>query len=235
VTGGLVGDGARFKRTLVGLNDAPKEGNIVGIGFYGKSIRIGYGSFGGWDAFGPERLITKSHENILFELDGKPALKLYKEYLGSQATGLPGTGLLFPLNLTLKAGKGEVDVVRTILSVDEKQQSMTFAGNMPQGSYTRLMKANFDRLIDGAGKAADISRQKLPRRDPDLAILISCIGRKLVLKDRIEEEVEAVRDVLGYKTCLTGFYSYGEISPIMPVESKCSLHNQTMTITAFWE
>lgn len=234
ITGGLVGDGARFKQTLAGLNKVPEEGKIIIIGFYGKNIKIGYGSLGGWDPFGPNRLITKSKDNVLYELDEKPALKLYKEYLGSLAKGLPGTGLLFPLNLHLKTDKEEVEVVRTILSVNEKEQSMTFAGNMPEGAYVELMKANLDRLVEGASGAAKRSKE-LNKIQPDLAILISCVGRKLVLKDRVEEEVEAVKKVLGEKTILTGFYSYGEISPAKPIESKCSLHNQTMTITAFWE
>jgi hypothetical protein len=234
-TGGLVGDGARFKQTLVGLNGIPREGKIVAIGFYGKDIKIGYGSLGGWDAFGPERLITRSKENILYELDDKPALRLYKEYLGDLAGGLPLTGLLFPLNLKIQTELGDTEVVRTILSVNEEDQSMTFAGNMPEGSQARLMKANFDRLIDGAGGAAMIGKKKLQNNIPDLAILISCIGRKLVLKERIEEEVEAVRDIFGKKTAITGFYSYGEISPAEPTEPQCSLHNQTMTVTIFME
>ena len=111
---------------------------------------------------------------------------------------------------------------------------MTFAGDVPEGSYARLMKANFDRLIDGAGGAATTSYQAIGSATPDLAVLISCVGRKLVLNQRIEEEVEAVRDILGERTVLTGFYSYGEISPFTP-GAKCELHNQTMTITTFLE
>jgi hypothetical protein len=196
---------------------------------------VSYGSLGGWDPFGPERVITKSKNNILYELDGKPALKLYKEYLGDQAKGLPGTGLLFPLNIRMKIENTEIDVVRTILSVNEKDQSMTFAGNMPEGAYAKLMKANFDRLIDGAAGAASMIKKKIGESQPDLAILISCVGRKLVLKDRVEEEIESVRDILGLKVAITGFYSYGEISPIKPQDTKCRLHNQTMTITTFKE
>jgi hypothetical protein len=165
-------------------------------------------------------------------LDGKSALELYKQYLGEHAQGLPGTGLLFPLSVRIGAdGSG---VVRTILAVDEKDHSMTFAGDIPQGAFARLMKANFDRLIDGAVGAARTSYEAIGRSSADLAILISCVGRKMVLKQRIEEEVEGVRDVLGDKTVLAGFYSYGEISPFTP-DAKCELHNQTMTITTFAE
>jgi hypothetical protein len=231
ITGGLSGDGDRFQNTKV-IMGADARSNVIGLlGFYGQAIQIGYASLGGWDSFGPERLITRSKGNVLYELDGRSALDLYKQYLGEHAAGLPATGLLFPLSLR---SDDETPVVRTILAVDDEQQSMTFAGDIPEGSYARLMKANFDRLVDGASDAAQTSKRAFGDTTPDLAILVSCVGRKMVLKQRIEEEVEAVRDVLGAGTVLTGFYSYGEISPFTP-NARCELHNQTMTITTLFE
>ncbi len=230
ITGGLAGDGASFKRTLVGLNEIPIEGRIVAIGFYGKKISVKYGSYGGWDPFGPERLITRSKGNILYELDGKPALDVYKMYLGDYAKELPSSGLLFPLSIR---NNDNNSLVRTILSIDEENKSLTFAGNMPEGYYSRLMKANFDRLIEGASIAAQNTLAN-KHNNPDLAILISCVGRKLVLDQRVEEEVEVIRTIYGDTTAITGFYSYGEISPSVNF-SKCDLHNQTMTITTFTE
>ncbi|OGG31358.1 hypothetical protein A3A63_02225 [Candidatus Gottesmanbacteria bacterium RIFCSPLOWO2_01_FULL_46_9] len=235
VTGGLVGSGYDFKETYVGLDEVPASGNIVLIGFYGTSLKVGYGSLGGWDPFGPERVITKSKDNVLYELDGKPALALYKEYLGEKAKELPSSGLLFPLSVRFKTDKADVEVVRTLLAVDEASQSMTFAGDMLEGAYAKLMKANFDRIIDGASSAASASRDGLGATDPELAVLISCVGRKLVLKGRVEEEIESVREVVGKAAAITGFYSYGEICPTAPTEKQCQLHNQTMTITTFRE
>jgi hypothetical protein len=231
VTGGLWGDGSRFQKTLVVWGGVSESRSIAILGFYGDRLSIGYGSLGGWDPFGPDRLITRSSGNVLYELDGRSALSLYKAYLGEHAAGLPATGLLFPLSLRMT--NGATGVVRTILSVDEEAQSMTFAGDVPEGVYARLMKANFDRLIDGATGAARTCYESVTSA-PDLAILISCVGRKLVLGQRIEEEVEAVREVLGARTLLAGFYSYGEISPFTP-SAKSVLHNQTMTITTFTE
>ncbi len=235
VTGGLVGDGADFKKTLVGLDESGKEGKIVAVGFYGHALKIGYGSLGGWDPFGIERTITKSKDNVLYELDGQPALKLYKEYLGEQANGLPGTGLLFPLRLRLKNVGKEVEVVRTILGISEADQSMTFAGDMPEGTPAMLMKANFERLIDGASGAGSMSIESLGSGKAELAILISCVGRIMVLKERVEEEIEAVRAKIGNEAAIVGFYSYGELCPVAPTEKQCELHNQTMTITTFRE
>ena len=237
VTGGLAGDGPRFERTLVLANGEPQEHVVAALGLYGDALRIGFGSLGGWDTFGPRRMITRSRGNVLHELDGKPALELYKTYLGEHAAGLPATGLLFPLSVG-RPGEPRT-VVRTILAVDEAEQSLTFAGDVPEGSLAQLMKANFERLIDGAAdaaKSASVGLDALGGESPapELAVLISCVGRKLVLRQRTEEEVESVRDVLGSGTALTGFYSYGEICPAAP-DADCELHNQTMTITTFRE
>ncbi|HAR96085.1 MAG TPA: hypothetical protein DCR97_09010 [Deltaproteobacteria bacterium] len=231
ITGGLSGDGDRFERTYVVWDGTSRKNTVAAIGFYGDSLQTGYGSLGGWDPFGPERLVTKSKANVLYELDRRPCLELYKKYLGAHAAGLPAAGLLFPLSL--RTYDGQERIVRTILGVNEEEQSMTFAGDLPEGSYVRLMKANLDRLVDGAIGAARIS---WPDRgsSPCLAILVSCVGRRLVLKQRIEEETEGVQDVLGEGAFMTGFYSYGEISPFRPGAS-CALHNQTMTVTTFAE
>ena len=234
LTGGLVGDGSDFKHTYVGLDSVPVEGKIVAVGLYGDALTVSYGSMGGWDSFGPERTITRAKDNVLYELDGKPALAIYKEYLGDKAKELPGSGLLFPLSLSLVGKDGSYEqVVRTILGVNESDQSMTFAGTMPEGVKAQLMKANFERLVDGASGVASMIKET--HADAELAILISCIGRKLVLKERIEEETEAIREVFGPKVALAGFYSYGEISPITPTKNQCELHNQTMTITTLAE
>lgn len=234
VTGGLSGDGADFKRTLVIADGPASECVIAAVGFYGEALRVGYGCLGGWDPFGPDRLVTRAQGNVLYELDGQSALELYKRYLGDHAAGLPATGLLFPLELHQAAASRTPGIVRTILSVNEDDQSMTFAGDIPEGVYARLMKANFDRLVDGASGAAQSTLEGLGGVPAQLAVLISCVGRKLVLKQRVEEEVESVRDVLGAGAALTGFYSYGEISPGLAMD-KCDLHNQTMTITTFAE
>ena len=231
VTGGLAGDGTAFQQTLVCADSAPCEGVIAALGFYGDQLKVGYGSLGGWDSFGAERLITRSKGNILYELDGHSALELYKKYLGEN-NARPADTLLFPL--ALRTGDEGFGLVRTVMSIDEENQSMTFAGDVPEGSYARLMKANFDRLIGGAAGAAVTSYEMTGSVEPELALLISCVGRKLVLKQRIEEEVEGVRVVLGKNTVLTGFYSYGEICPHGAI-TKCELHNQTMTITTFSE
>jgi hypothetical protein len=230
IAGGLAGDGDRFGRTWVLVDGEPRSGYVTAVGFAGPHFRMGHGSQGGWDVFGPKRLVTRSEGNVLFEFDDQPALELYKRYLGERAEGLPGTGLLFPLAVWAP-GAGDRRVVRTILAVDEAQQSMTFAGDVPVGSTAQLMRASLDRVVDGAHDAAVESAAGLP--DGALAVAVSCVGRRMILGGRAEDELEATLSGLPARTRLVGFYSYGEISPL--VTGTCDLHNQTMTVASFWE
>jgi len=230
ITGGLAGDGSRFERTWVLVDGRPQVSHVTAVGLYGTAVEVGHGSDGGWTVLGPERVITRSEGNVLLELDGHPALELYKSYLGERAVGLPATALLFPLAVRA-SGTSDRELVRTILGVDETQQSMTFAGDMPQGSTAQLMRGTTERLVDAAQSAAVSAR--LPGDEPSLAIAVSCVGRRLYLGQRVEDELEAVASGLGPSCGLVGFYSYGELSPV--AAGSCDLHNQTMTITVLRE
>jgi len=232
ISGGLAADGDRFRRTWVLVDGVPRSGFVTAVGLSGPDLIVGNGSRGGWDIFGPQRRITRSENNILFELDGHPALALYKRYLGDRAAGLPATGLLFPLAVRVP-GAADRQVVRTILAVDEQAQSMTFAGDVPQGSLAQLMRASFDRLVDGAYDATVAARAALTTDEPTLAVAVSCVGRRLLLGGRTEDELEAVVSGLPAHAELVGFYSYGEISTT--TAGACDLHNQTMTMTTIAE
>ena len=232
VTGGLAGDGTRFLQTFVGAGALPEQGVAAAIGFYGNNLTVGHGSFGGWDEFGPEKTITRSERNIVYEIDGKNAVDLYNEYLGHVKDELPLNALLFPL--AVKRAGSDQDVIRTILHMDENAKTMQVGGNLEVGSTVRFMKANFDRLIEGSSMAAKSAFTKFAEREPQLAILISCVGRKLILQKRSDEEVLAAKEIIGNTVPLAGFYSYGEFSPLN-ASTQCELHNQTMTITTFSE
>jgi hypothetical protein len=227
ISGGLAGDGTRFKRTWVLADGRPRPATASALGLYGDAVRVGHGSKGGWDKFGPERRITRSRGNVLHELDGRPALELYKSYLGELAAGLPATALLFPLAIRPSRDADE-PLVRTVLAHSEDDQSLTFAGDDPEGSFAQLMRANFDRLVDAAASAAEDALSC----DARLCLAISCVGRRLILGQRAEEETEAVAEMLP-GCAITGFYSYGEISPSGAAD--CKLHNQTMTLTTIGE
>jgi hypothetical protein len=233
VSGGLAGDGDRFQRTWTCANGAPRSGSVVAVGLYGSRIKVCHGSQGGWNIFGPERLVTQSSRNQLFQLDGRPALDLYKEYLGEHAAALPASALRFPLALR-DGSSAQKMLVRTVLSIDEEKKSMTFAGNVPEGSLAQLMQTNLESLIDGAARAAQSisGGGGTAAEDERLSIAISCVGRRLLLGERAEEEVEAVLTELPGARQI-GFYSYGEIAPYEG--GFCDLHNQTMTVTTLSE
>ena len=233
ITGGLAGDDGAFRTTYTVARDGVASDCLVAVGFYGESLQFGHGSFGGWEPFGPSRKVTRCAGNVLYELDGEPALEVYKRYLGEYARDLPASGLLFPFEMLGRDG-GSAGLIRTILGVSDADGSLTLAGEIDPNGYLRLMHASTDKLVDGAEAAADAASRMFSGAQDGLVLLVSCVGRKLVMGDRVDEEVEAVGDVFGGHATLAGFYSYGEISPFAP-GGECRLHNQTMTITCFGE
>ena len=234
VTGGLAGDDAKFEKTYTLFNDNITTDTVVALGLKGQAAQLAYGSQGGWKPFGPERRVTRASGNILYELDGKSALQLYKEYLGDKAKDLPASGLYYPF-VVRSDSAGHAGVIRTILNIDEQAGSLILAGNMPTGAVVQLMHAKTEGLIGGAANACHEATAQLRQLDAtaQLGILISCVGRKLVMGDDVDEEVGVIRTALGDTAVLTGFYSYGEICPFQGQVKKPHLHNQTMTVTLF--
>lgn len=226
VSGGLAGDRDNFIKTLLVFENEVKSNIVIGLGFCEQRLKIRCGSQGGFIPFGPLRLVSKSKGNILYMLDDKPALTLYSTYLGDFAKDLPASALYFPLAII---EENKEPLVRSIVGIDKQKNALIFAGEIPEGSYVQLMRSKPENLFLGAKEAA--LRAKL--QSPKLAILISCIGRKLILKERVEEEIEEVAKVLNTEN-LIGFYSYGEISPFKE-DSTCELHNETMTLTVLGE
>jgi len=233
ITGGLAGDGGAFAQTWVLDDQGASSDRLTCIGLYGERLEFSHGSFGGWSPFGPARKVTRSDNNVLFELDGERALDVYKRYLGDHAKDLPASGLLFPFAM-LGSDHSEVGLIRTILGVDEACGSLTLAGDIDPNGYLKLMHASTDALVNGAEAAAEAAKKMQDNDGQGLALLVSCVGRKLVMGGRVDEEVEAVGDVFGKGATLAGFYSYGEISPFTRAV-ECKLHNQTMTITYIGE
>lgn len=233
VSGGLAGDGTHFKHTCVVLDDGISDKQAVAFGLYGDNIVVNSGSSGGWKPFGPLRRVTRAEKNILFELDGKPALALYKEYLGDKVEGLPGSGLLYPFAIMDENRTDTKGLIRTILGINEEQNSLILAGNMETGSLVSLMHAGTDELAEGARQAAVKALNSNTAVKDSAAICVSCVGRKILMGDDTIEELDAVRENLK-ATPIAGFYSYGEISHHEDTNAP-ELHNQTMTITYITE
>ncbi|MES2580982.1 MAG: FIST N-terminal domain-containing protein [Pseudomonadota bacterium] len=232
IVGGLAGDGGAFVKTLQLYNDTVSDNLVIAVGLYGNALITSSGALGGWKPYGPPRTVTKSEKNVVFEMDGKPALPLYRMYIGEAfSKGLPGTGLKFPLAV-IEEGKRDVEKIRTLLAIDAKNNSLTFAGNVEEGETVRLCQTNHDRLVDGAGAAANLVMDGLSANKTNqtgLALCVSCVGRKGVMAELVGDEIKLVQQILGPQTSLTGFYSYGELAP-RPNTTDSVLHNQTMTI-----
>ena len=231
ITGGLAGDDAAFEETWVIANDVAKDYRVVAVGFYGESLHVMSGCYGGWKEFGVQRKITKSVDNIVYEVDGQPALALYKTYLGEYAKELPSSGLRFPFSI--KEKEDDHAVVRSVLAVNEEEQSLIFAGDVPEGHYARLMKTGVDGLIEGAEIAAQNANRN--NQKDALGLVVSCVGRRLVLNQLTDEELEGISTILGENVNLIGFYSYGELAPFSNEIMSCQLHNQTLTLTTIYE
>ncbi|CAN4273553.1 COG3287 Uncharacterized conserved protein [Methylophilaceae bacterium] len=232
IVGGLAGDGGAFVKTLQLFNDTISNNLVIAVGLYGPALITSSGALGGWKPYGPPRTVTKSEKNVVFEMDGKPALPLYRMYIGEAfSKGLPGTGLKFPLAV-IEEGKRDVEKIRTLLAIDSKNNSLTFAGNVEEGETVRLCQTNHDKLVDGAGAAANLVMDGLSDNKTNqtgLALCVSCVGRKGVMAELVGDEIKLVKQILGPQTSITGFYSYGELAP-RPNTTDSVLHNQTMTI-----
>lgn len=235
ISGGLAGDGARFEDTLLAIGGEAMDGMIAAVALRGEAIRITHGCFGGWDEFGPRRTITAAEGAVLRELDGKPALDLYETYLGEEAANLPASGLFYPLRVWDPADP-EHSFVRTVLAVDRAARTLTFAGDVPQGWRAQLMRGTIDNLVDGAQAAARQASEAMAAQGvvPEVCLFVSCVGRRLLMGQRTEEEIEAVAAAIGPQVPLGGFYSYGEIAP-QNSRSPTGFHNQTVTLTLWAE
>lgn len=232
IVGGMAGDSAAFVKTLQLFNDNISNNMVIAVGLYGKNLVTASGALGGWKPYGPPRKITRSEKNVVYEMDGKPALSLYKMYIGdAYSKGLPSTGLKFPLAI-IEEGKRDVEKIRTLLAVNHDDGSLTFAGNVEEGLTVRLCQTTHDKLVEGAGGAAHLVTGALSAANTaqaGLAICVSCVGRKGVMADLTVDEITRVQEIMGSQTVITGFYSYGEFAP-RPNTSDSVLHNQTMTI-----
>jgi hypothetical protein len=232
IVGGLAGDGGAFVKTLQLYNETISDNLVIAVGLYGKSLITSSGALGGWKPYGPPRKVTKSSKNVVYEFDGKPALPLYRMYIGEAfARALPGSGLKFPLAV-IEEGNRDIEKIRTLLAINTKDNSLTFAGNVEEGETVRLCQTNHGRLVEGAGAAANLVMDGLGASKTNqvgLALCVSCVGRKGVMAEQVGDEVKLVQQILGAQTSVAGFYSYGEIAP-RPNTTDSVLHNQTMTI-----
>lgn len=231
VTGGLAATNEDFQKTYILANEVVAPDVLAAFGLYGKNLKLAYGAVGGWEPFAPIRTVTKAEGSTLFELDGEPALEVYKKYLGESARDLPQSALHFPFAIVRNADD-RLGIVRSVIDVNEAEGSLILAADIWPQALVRLMHTQAQGLVHGAEQAARKAVQTASDSDA-FAILISDVGRKKLMGAEAPNEIAAVKGILK-QSSLTGFYSRGEISP-QNSGGDCQLHNQTLTIARISE
>lgn len=232
VAGGSAGDDYHFKQTYEYLGETVLSNSVVGVGLFGE-FSFGIGVRHGWIPIGNSRIATKSQGNILYELDGKPALEIYEDYFGKDRVLIdpnePFAKLAVTYPLGIPTPNKDGYLIRDPISVNE-QGAITCAAEIPEGSEVFLMIGSREEAIEAANDAAHKALSQLQGKSPKAAILFNCIARKKLFMQKKEEEIAVIRSVLGQSVPLIGFYTYGEQAPLGGEVVTCSFHNETDVI-----
>lgn len=240
VAGGASGDGGVFKQTFQYHNESVLTDSIVAVAFEGDfEFSTGVGC--GWFPVGIAKKVTKATGNVVYELDGQPALQVYEKYLGRHASKLPAVGVEYPLGLlapTSEPDDSDTFVCRATMGVDHQAGSITFAGDIPEGVWVKMTMGYESDIIQAATEAARTAMDKLLGRNPEIkpkiVFIYSCMARKIVLGSKTQNEIAAVQNIVGDTIPIIGFYTYGEFAPAG--ESNASyFHNETVTLSIIGE
>ncbi len=231
IVGGIAADAGDFAKTWEYHGRDVLTGGAAVLAFKGP-IELVTAARSGWMAVGATRKATKVEAgNVLLEIDSRPALDLYKEYLGNRVGEMPGVSVDFPVGVvdglpgTLRAPGDDILVLRALKGVDEERRAIIFGGDLPQDAFIRMTRATKEDVIDGANRAGDQVLQAMP--NPAIALVFNCMARKVVLGPRYKQELESTFAKLGSKLPKIGFYTFGELSP---VQGTTMHHDETFTI-----
>jgi hypothetical protein len=233
IVGGSAGDDFLFQKTYQYFQGKVSTGTVPGILFDG-SIRFGIGVRHGWTPIGEPHRVTKSEGNILHEIDGKPAVGVYEDYFGKKSDELrkeplARMAIMYPLGIVLPGA--EEYLIRDPITVKE-DGSIVCAAEVPIDSQVSLMVGGKEEAIQAARVAAQQSAS------PSFSLNFNCIARNKVLGDRVGDEINAVKAVLGPRADIIGFYTYGEQAPLTGLigkDCKSQFCNETMVILAIGE
>lgn len=231
IIGGMAADDGTFTATYEYHGRELISGGAVGLGLKG-GIEVITAAKAGWLPVGARRTCTRVEGGkAILELDGHPALHLYKEYLGERADEMPAVGIEFPLGVVggvqgtqrLPDSEGLL-LVRAVIGVDEERKALLCVGEIPAGAEVCMTRAGKEDLIEAADAAVGVARAAMPA--PQVAFIFDCMGRKLVLGARYKDELRRSFELLG-GTPTIGFYTYGELSPVQGVTM---YHDETFTL-----
>jgi hypothetical protein len=221
--GGLAGDDARFRETFVFSEEKLENNGAIAMVFDTGLYDIGGIATSGWVSIGAEKIITHSEGNVVYTIDGEPALDVYKDYLNVNDADLPEIGVEYPL---LIRKPGSDDVLRAVINVDRDKKSLIFAGTVPNGAVVTFSSSPGFEIIE-------FTRNKViafynNNKETDALILFSCMARHNALGPTISEEIDEAWQK--WAKPLIGFFTYGEIGN--NYHGVCDFHNETFTMVS---
>lgn len=232
IAGGTAGDNGKFERTWQFAGRKVLTDAAVAIGFTGD-FHLGTGVRSGWSPIGLAKKVTRASGNILYELNGEPALQVYERFLGKHAEKLPAVGVEYPLGLVGKCldnDSGDYYLLRATMSVDRQEGSIRFAGEIPEGAEVHLTCGDNSSILEASSEAARLADEEIGDIQPRMVFFYSCMARKIILGQRTQEELDRIRRVFGAEVPIIGFYTYGEYCRV-GCGSPSLFHNETATVS----
>lgn len=232
--GAAAADNLAFKKTYVFYNQELLNNAACGI-LWGGKLNFGFGIKHGWKPLGKHHTVTKARGNMVQEIDGVPAAKIYEDYLACDLrklrSELKRVSIFYPIGIYLP-GEEEY-LLRNILYVLDNE-AIIFQGNVPEGSQVRLMISTKENCLDAVHEALEEAKKGLWGYKSRFVLIFESISRYILLGRQAGKELEIIKEGLDKDTPIIGVYTYGEQAPLKAVnyQGRPHFHNQTITIVA---
>lgn len=199
-------------------------------------ITVSVGSRHGWKPLGKPRVIDKAHGSIINTIDGEPAAKLFSTYFDEEFKNLKDSRLgsmvvLYPIGVYLENER--TYLLRNVIDILE-DGSIVCQGEVPEGAQMHLMIGSKDSCKQAALDAALEVRDGLSGHQAKLILIIESMTRYKMLGRSAIQEIQIIKDILGYTTPMIGMYSAGEIGPFQSADDtkNTQLQNESIVIIA---
>jgi hypothetical protein len=170
---------------------------------------------------GGERKVTRSQGNVIYEIDGKPALEVLKEYLPEGALADERDWMRYAISLALcfKAPsyiKDEEYIVRGVPAVRMADGSITVQTEVKEGTSVWFSSRDKEKITTGFDRMTTQIKEQLGGEKPKLVFQFECATRgKMMLREQEKLQLlERFRQSLDPDTPWAGFYTIGEIGPV---------------------
>ncbi len=190
----------------------------------GGPLLYSFGVESGWIPIGKKAIVSKSDNNMVYRIDTDTAFDYYKHHLGENI-GLKDFAIIGDYPLAIFEEDQKSFYLRAPFIINEENGSLTFVGNVPQGSTVQITHSTRDKIVEATKTSVKSSVTAYPGKMPSAALCFSCASRKLVLGTRVEEEYDAFTAYFP-DLPVAGFYTYGEIGPLGR-DKPARFHNDT--------